>query len=417
LRIGEAVSVPLARTLSAYIARQFLAWFCAVFAAMLLIAFLLNYIDLLRRGASRAQATLGLLFEMATLKSPQTAQDILPFAILFGTMLAFWRLTRSNELVIARAAGVSVWQFLTPAVLVAFLIGLFSVTLFNPIGSLMETAYQRLESRILHEGSAQLLLSGAGLWLRQSDEAGNQIIIHADRVASFGVPARPKESPKGLIGRARGWAFTPGLRSRRSVGVKPGGRPADGRHFHLAGVTLFFFNALPQVTSRIDARAAQLESGEWLIEDGTRWLPDGPPESFARLLLPTDLTRHNIEESFAAPDTMSFWSLPGFIRLLQRSGFPAQRHRLYFDLLLVRPFLLSAMVLVAAAFSLRSERRGGATLMIVGGVATGFLLYFLSDIVSALGLSAEIPVTLAAWTPTGVSVIFGTSMLLHLEDG
>jgi lipopolysaccharide export system permease protein len=405
LRIGEAVSVPLARTLSAYIARQFLAWFCAVFAAMLLIAFLLNYIDLLRRGASKAQATLGLLFEMAALKSPQTAQDILPFAILFGTMLAFWRLTRSNELVIARAAGVSVWQFLTPAVLVAFLIGLFSVTLFNPIGSLMETAYQRLESRILHEGSAQLLLSGAGLWLRQSDEAGNQIIIHADRVACFGVPPRPKESPKGPIGRARGWAFGPQA------------RPAGGRHFHLAGVTLFFFNALPQVTSRIDARAAQLENGEWLIEDGTRWLPDGPPESFARLLLPTDLTRHNIEESFAAPDTMSFWSLPDFIRLLQRSGFPAQRHRLYFDLLLVRPFLLSAMVLVAAAFSLRSERRGGATMMIVGGVATGFLLYFLSDVVFALGLSAKVPVTLAAWTPTGVSLIFGASMLLHLEDG
>jgi lipopolysaccharide export system permease protein len=365
--------VPIARTLSAYIARQFLTWFCAVFTAMLVIAFLLNYIELLRRGASRAQATLGVLCEMAALKSPQTAQEILPFAILFGTMLAFWRLTRNNELVVARAAGVSAWQFLTPAALAAFLIGLFSVALFSPVASLMETAYQRLESRILHQGAAQLLLSGTGLWLRQSDEAGNQIIIHADRVAS--------------------------------------------RHFRLTGVTVFFFNDLPQVTSRIDARAARLESGEWIIENGTRWLPDGPPESFARLRLPTDLTRRNIEESFAAPDTMSFWALPGFIRLLQRSGFPAQRHRLYFDMLLSRPFLLSAMVLVAAAFSLRMQRRGGTTMMIIGGVAAGFLLYFLSDLVFALGLSARVPVTLAAWTPTGVSVIFGTSLLLHLEDG
>jgi len=56
-------------------------------------------------------------------------------------------------------------------------------------------------------------------------------------------------------------------------------------------------------------------------------------------------------------------------------------------------------------------------LMIVGGVASGFLLYFVSDIVFALGLSTKIPVTLAAWTPTGESLIFGTSMLLHLEDG
>ncbi|HEX3411592.1 MAG TPA: LptF/LptG family permease, partial [Stellaceae bacterium] len=124
-----------------------------------------------------------------------------------------------------------------------------------------------------------------------------------------------------------------------------------------------------------------------------------------------------IEESFASPDTMSFWDLPGFIELLEQSGFPAQRHRLHFNVLLARPFLLCAMVLVAATFSLRMQRRGGATLMIVGGVASGFLLYFVSDIVFALGLSTKIPVTLAAWTPTGVSLIFGTSMLLHLEDG
>ena len=56
-----------------------------------------------------------LLLEMAALKLPHMAQEIMPFAILFGTMMAFWRLTRSNELVVARAAGVSVWQFLTPA--------------------------------------------------------------------------------------------------------------------------------------------------------------------------------------------------------------------------------------------------------------------------------------------------------------
>src|ERR1700759_5811766 len=100
---------------------------------MLSISFLIDYIELLRRGSTRAGVTLGVLLEMAALKLPHTAQEVLPFAVLFGTMLAFWRLTRNHELVVARAAGVSVWQFLTPAVLVAFLIGLVAVTIFNPI--------------------------------------------------------------------------------------------------------------------------------------------------------------------------------------------------------------------------------------------------------------------------------------------
>jgi lipopolysaccharide export system permease protein len=365
--------VQLAKTLSSYIARQFFAWFCGVFAAMVVVTFLLDYIELIRRSGTRIQATLWVLLEMAALKLPHTAQEVLPFAILFGTMLAFWRLTRNHELVVARAAGVSVWQFLTPALLVALLIGIVAVTMVNPVASLMEAAYEKLESRILRQGSDELSLSGSGLWLRQSDQAGNQIIIHAGKLA----PGEPL----------------------------------------LDTVSVFFFDNLTRFTSRVDSRMAKLERGDWLLEDGIRWLPDRPPEPFENLRLPTTLTPRKIEEGFASPDTMSFWDLPGFIALLEQSGFSAQRHRLHFNVLLARPFLFCAMVLVAATFSLRMQRRGGATLMIVCGVVSGFLLYFLSDIVFALGLSGKLPVTLAAWTPTGVSLIFGVSMLLHLEDG
>ncbi len=47
--------------------------------------------------------------------------------------------------------------------------------------------------------------------------------------------------------------------------------------------------------------------------------------------LPTDLTVDRVQESFASPDTLSVWALPGFISLLERSGFSAIRHRLHFQ--------------------------------------------------------------------------------------
>jgi lipopolysaccharide export system permease protein len=368
--------VQLARTLSAYIARQFFTWFCGAFGAMISVTFLADYVELLRRGGTRPQATWGVLLEMAALKLPHTAQDVMPFAILFGTMLAFWRLTRSNELVIARAAGVSVWGFLTPAVLVALLVGVVAVTVFNPIAAHMEASYVRLESRILHTDSDPLALSNAGLWLRQSDGADGQIILRGEK-----------------------------LNSRRDL--------------RLRNVSVFFLDRRDEFTGRIEARAARLDGGFWVLDDGQRFLPgrQQPPQAFAEWRLPTSLTTRKVEESLAAPDTMSFWALPGFISLLERSGFSAQRHRLHFEVLLARPLLFCAMVLVAATFSLRMQRRGGAVMLLVSGVAAGFLLYFLSDVVFALGLSAKIPVVLAAWTPTGVAMIFGASMLLHLEDG
>jgi lipopolysaccharide export system permease protein len=182
-------------------------------------------------------------------------------------------------------------------------------------------------------------------------------------------------------------------------------------------VTLFFFNAQHQYRARVEAQSAQLDNGFWIIQDGKRWQDSDQFEPVPEMRLPTKFTTHRIEESLASPDSMSFWALPGFISLLEQSGFSAQRHRLQFNILLARPFLFCAMVLVAATFSLRMQRRGGATLMIVGGVGAGFMLYFVSNVVFALGLSAKLPVLLAAWTPTGISLIFGVSMLLHLEDG
>jgi len=365
--------VRLARTLSAYIARQFFMWFCGVFGTMVTVTFLLDYIELMRRAVTRPQATWGLLLEMAGLQLPQTAQDVMPFAILFGTMLAFWRLTRSNELVVARAAGVSVWGFLTPVLLVALLIGVVAVTLFNPIASVMQASYERLDNRILRRTSDPLSLSDAGLWLRQSDADGAEIIIHGDRLTS------PQLS--------------------------------------LENVSVYFMSRRFAFLSRIEAHTARLDGGFWVIKDGQRFRVGLPPVPFGELRVPTSFTSGKIEESLASPDTMSFWELPGFITLLERSGFSAQRHRLHFNILLARPFLFCAMVLVAATFSLRMQRRGGAMTLLVSGVAAGFLLYFFSDIVFALGLAAKIPVLLAAWTPAGVCMIFGTSMLLHLEDG
>ena len=129
------------------------------------------------------------------------------------------------------------------------------------------------------------------------------------------------------------------------------------------------------------------------------------------------MSREKILDSFAPPETISFWDLPEFIELLENAGFSATQHKLQFHRLLATPLLLAALVLLAASFSLRSQRRGRVGLVILGGVLTGFLLYFVSNIVFALGLSGGIPVILAAWTPASVTLMLGIAVLLHLEDG
>jgi lipopolysaccharide export system permease protein len=360
-------------TLFRYIALRFLAWCAGVFVAMSTIIFLLDYIEMLRRGAVHPGASFLVLLEMAALQEPLVAQQLMPFAILFATMLLFWRMTRANELVVARSAGVSAWQFLAPALVAACLIGVFAIMVFNPVAAVLQARLEAMESRVLHAGTNSLTFSSNGFWLRQSNRAGEAAVIHAD-----------------------------GMRMPET---------------RLRDVTILTFDHGTRLTGRIDAKSAVLKGDHWLIDDGARWSPGQAPVPFAHSSLWTNLTPTKIQEGFAAPETMSFWQLPGFIGLLQRSGFSAQRHILYFDALLARPLLFPAMVLIAAIFSLRGHRRGGVALMLGFGVGCAFAFYFFSDVVFALGLAAAIPVVLAAWIPTGVSWLLGASLVFHLEDG
>jgi lipopolysaccharide export system permease protein len=168
---------------------------------------------------------------------------------------------------------------------------------------------------------------------------------------------------------------------------------------------------------RVDAEVAILRNGYWDLTNVVISPADGPPEKHREYQLPTTLTLGQMQDSFASPKTISFWSLPRFIALLTDSGFAAVKHRLHWHSILSVPLLLLAMVLIAATFSLRLTRRGGTGLLITGGIMAGFLFFVLSDVIQAFGLSGKIPPVLAAWTPAGISTLIGLSLMFHLEDG
>mgnify|MGYP001164098905 FL=1 len=364
----------LSPTLTFYIGRSFLANFFVVFVVFLGIIFLFDIVELLRRASGHEDVGLALVFQMGLMKLPFMGQQIFPFAVLFGGMASFWRLTRSSELVVTRAAGVSAWQFLLPVMMVALILGVVKISAFNPLASAMLAKYDRLNATHLKGQSTLLAVSNNGLWLRQASGT-NQSVIHAPKLTIL------------------------------------------NNEISLSEVSIFVYEGADKFVSRIDAKKGDLEDGFWHLRDVWINITDKPPKFVQEHWVETDITLNNIHESFSPPETMSFWDLPDFIANLERSGFSALRHRLYWHSLLSGPLLLCAMVLIAATFTLRQSRRGSATFVIVGGVLTGFLLFFFSDVIFALGLRESIPVVLAAWTPSGVSTLLGLAMVFHLEDG
>lgn len=363
----------LSRTLSIYIGRQYFVWFLIVFLTMVALIILVDAVELLRRGAAKPDTTFGIITSMTLLRAPFLAQEAVPFAVMFGGIVSYLRLTRSHELVVVRAAGVSVWQFVLPALIVAALIGAFKVTALNPISAVLLSQFEELEGEYLTGRSSLLAVSSSGVWLRQPYGEDGQAVIHAVRV-----------QPEQL---------------------------------QLNQVIVFLLGPEDKFLGRVDAESAVLRDTNWVF--AKVWLtgPEKPGEFVEQFSLPTELTAEKIQESFASPETVAFWNLPRFIQVLEETGFSARSHLMQFHALLAEPFLLMAMVLIAASFSLRLQRRGGTLILIGAGVLTSFLLFLLTNIVQAVGLGGAVPVILAAWTPAGVSLMAGIGLLMHLEDG
>lgn len=361
-------------TLSTYLGRQFLFAFLGILAAILVVIFLADVVELLRRVAAREEVPFSMVLKMALLKLPFTMQQSFPFVALFATLLVFWRLSRSHELTVIRASGISAWQFLLPPLVLAVTLGVLQTTVFHPFASAALSRFERLETVMIDRNVSTLALSSSGLWLRQVSEEG-QAVVHA-------VNALQHE-----------------------------------RNVELRDVTVFQYKGTDAFVGRIDAASATLEPGAWLMRDVWIFVPEQPPQFKSEHSLPTDLTLERIQDSFAKPETISFWQLPGFIRTLEAAGFSAVGHRLHLQTMLAAPLLMVAMVFIAAPLSLRHSRRGGAAYLIAGGVLSGFMLHFLSDLVFAFGLSDRIPVVLAAWTPATVATLLGIAFLLHIEDG
>ena len=372
-------------TLSLYVARGFLGATVATLAALTGLVALFDFIELLRRAATRPDVGFDIPATVAALRLPFVALQILPFAILLGGIIAFWRLTRSSELIVARAAGVSAWGFLAGPLLVAVALGGAATAGLSPLSSMLLARAERIEFTKLRTGGGMTTLAGGRLWLRQSDR---------------GI------EPQGVA-----------IISGRPVAARPGDARRAAPRFELHGVTVWRLSEADRPLARIEAPRALLAPGRWVLEDAVVFGTDRQAAPPARLEFPTELTPGRIEDSFASPETLDVWSLPGFISVLEEAGFSAVRHRIQFHSLLALPLLSLAMALLAAGFSMRHTRRGGVAQTIAAGVAAGFALFVIDRIAGEFGEAGSLPVILAAWAPALSGLLLALGLLLHLEDG
>ena len=304
----------MTNTLGRYFAGRFVVSAVGVFASIFVLLVLVDYIEMVRKTSGLVGVSAITVAETSLFRVPQLLEKMMPFCVLIGAMTCYLALSRRLELVVARAAGVSAWQFVAPALGSAIILGLLATVAYNPMSANLRELSKRMEAELFGSAPGGGIQDASGFWLNQVNNDG-QWIINAARSEQQGV--------------------------------------------RLTGLTVFRFDPDLQFKERIEAREATLEEGRWLFKSVRRYSLDRPPVDQETFDVPTTLTPAQVRNSFSTPETVSFWQLPSYIRSSESSGFATAGYRLQYHKLIAQPFLLAAMVMLAASVSLRFFRMGG----------------------------------------------------------
>lgn len=363
--------------LGRYLMKQLILSFLAVLLTSLGVVFIFEMIELLRRASDNNQVTFWFILQMAFSKLPQTVDMIFPFVMMIAAMITFWKVSKTSEFVIIRAAGVSIWGFLLPVLTATFLVGIVNVTVINPFSSRMYELYETLNYRFKTKDLNAVLFSDKGLWTRETTPDNKIMILQAKNVTQ------------------------------------------ENNDLLLRQVSLLELDRNSKILRSMEAFAATLGDDGWLsLKDVNIYTPGLPNQKESSLKYNTALTPQRIKDTFVTPEAISFWNLPGTIKFYERSGFSVIKHHMRYLSLIASPFLLMAMILIAAVFALQANnRKGGVLYLIVSGIITGFIVYFLSQVIYAFGLNGYIPGVLAVWTPVLIAVLISVTALIQLEDG
>ncbi|MCX6544474.1 MAG: LptF/LptG family permease [Acidobacteria bacterium] len=351
---------PGASILDGYLSRIYLGVFAVTFCGLVAIFYVSTFIELSEK-LFKGQATTQMLIEYLYWATPQFVYFCIPLAVLIGGLVTIGMLTRSSELIVMRACGISLYRSAVPLVLFAVLAG---GALFLLEERVLVASNKRAESlrRVIRSGTSHTFDLATRQWLVASNgDIYNYVSFDAQRnqlnaLSVFRFPANAWRLQSRSFFRVA--SFTGSATGREEL-VGWDGRDGWTREFDRNAKELSFRS--------VPLALIQME----------------PPQYFATEALDAD--------------AMTYGQLARYIAEMRTVGFNVVKYEVALHRKVSFPLVTVIMMLIAVPFAVTTGRRGamyGIGLAIVLAV-----LYRIADSVfGALGTGGVMMPMLAAWS-------------------
>jgi LPS export ABC transporter permease LptG len=357
--------------LDRYVTRVFSKIVVLAFFGLLGIFYISTFIDLSDK-LFRGQTTIGMMAQHFYYITPQFVFYIVPLSTLIAAMVTIGLLTKTSELVVMKACGLSLYRVAAPLLALAVA---GSTVMFVLQDRVLAYTNRRAESlrHVIRGGSPKTFDVVNRRWLVSRD------------------------------GDIYNYLFY------------------DPRRQELNGLSVFRFRSAssPLLASRTyvsNARYAPRSGGEGVWEGSDGWTREfsetGETKAFAMFpgrALPLETPDYFATETPEA-DMMTYVQLREYIGDLRASGVSITSHVVELHRKLAFPMVTLIMTLIAIPFATTTGRRGA-----LYGIAVGMVLavayWVMTNAFGALGSAGALPPVLAAWAP---NLIFGAGAIYML---
>lgn len=356
--------------INVYTAKTLLRYFLLLTLLVLTFIFLVECLELQRRGVS---SDLTDILILAALKTPTSLQSLFPLLVFISVAITLARLSWTNEVLALNVAGLSSFRIMSPALVTSLLLGLANLFLLHPLSVTCMRHYcasQRVQKGA--SASESMSLFKEGLWA-QKKEGASRVLIHV------------RETPQGLT---HAW---------KNVG-------------------LYVFSEDGSLIQSWRAKKAWLMQEKLLFQDAWSFEPHTGPRHHHKVVAPHTFNFKTLALQSFKPDLLYFWSLTSVTRFLTKLGLVARAHNLLWHKLLASVFECVALAMLAGVIGLQCHKRYVLVNVLGGGVVTGFLFYAASHFLKTFGRAGKIPIVPATWLTALVVAVLSLILLLRLEE-
>jgi lipopolysaccharide export system permease protein len=333
------------RTIRRLIYSEVVAAVVFVAVGFLALFFFFDLVDELPnvgRGVTPYRMTQALVY--VGLRVPNHLYELMPIAVLIGTIFVMARLAQSSEYTILRTSGLGPWR----ALRTLLLLGLAFTLLTFAAGDYLAPAADRTAQLLKARFQGKITVGQTGAWLKERQRYNSYSV----NVGSL--------SPEGHLQNVR--IFEADSRGFLvSITQAPKGRFADDGAWVLENALRREFAAPGSEVSRIDQ--VQLPQMRW----------------------PTEITPEMVSVALLKPDRMSTIDLFQYIRHLEANQQTSQRYEIEFWRKVFYPLSCMVMVVLALPFAYLHFRSGGITAYVFGGVLVGISFFLLNNVFGYIG--------------------------------